>query len=108
MTSPCGSGGAAAAGWGAGGGRIFVGPVIWTNTAGLRGWSERETGTPSFIANSGQYFATRKRTGSPSPKRLDQAPATSRTDSVLLTPEGPVTVASNSFGLPATEASFTS
>ncbi len=107
MTSPCGRGGAGAAGFGGAAGRSFVGPETWTSTAGLRGWLEAETGTPSFIAKSGQYLATRNITGSPSPRRFDQRPPASFTGNVLLAPEGPVTVASYSSGLPATAASVT-
>src|SRR5579863_6675554 len=99
MTNPCGSGGAGLAGLGAGGGSSFDGPVIWTSTAGLLGWSETETGAPSFIAKSGQYFATRKRIGSPSPCRLNHLPSSSRNGQVLLVPFAAVTVTVNSLPL---------
>src|ERR1700692_528798 len=92
MTKPCGRGGAWAAGLGAEGGSSFEGPVICSRIAGLRGWSESETGAPSFIANSGQYFATRNRTGSPSPVRLDHLFPKSRKGQVFVVPLSDVTV----------------
>ncbi len=94
MARPFGIGGGGAGGFGGAGGSSLLGPVICTSAAGLFGWLESETGRPSLIAKSGQYLATRKRIGSPSPNRLVQPPPAPFTGSACVTPEGPLTIAS--------------